>query len=104
MQGVVAFIFLGWSVVAASAELREVVVEKEDDCYKLRSETYLNADRDAIYQVLTDYEQFKKFSSTFVDDRTRSTSSPAIRTSRSEISPAFNSMVVAAIRRRSRSV
>ena len=53
--------------MAAGADIREVVVEKEDDGYKLRSETWFDADRDALYRILTDYEQFRKFTTAFVE-------------------------------------
>ena len=69
LQGIFVCVFLAGWMSAAAAELRDVVVEKEDDRYKLRSETYLEADREAIYRVLTDYDQFLKFSSTFVEAR-----------------------------------
>ena len=68
-RGIVASILLAWSVAVSSADLRNVVVEKNDDRYKLRSEAHINADRESVYRVLTDYEQFRKFSSAFVEAR-----------------------------------
>ena len=69
LQGVVALLLTSMSLMAAGADLREVVVEKQDDRYKLRSETWFDADRDALYRILTDYEQFRKFTTAFVESR-----------------------------------
>ena len=57
------------SAPLTAADLRDVVVEKEKSRYKLRSETWFDADRESLYRVLTDYDQFGKISSTFVEAR-----------------------------------
>jgi hypothetical protein len=52
-----------------SAELRDVVVEKEDKRYRLTSETRIDASVADLYRVLTDYDLFTEFSSVFVESR-----------------------------------
>ncbi len=52
---------------ADGAELRYVEVWMEDDRYHLISETLIEASQDDLYAVLTDYEQFKKFTSAIVE-------------------------------------
>lgn len=54
---------------ALSAELRDVVVEKEDKRYRLTSETRIDASVADLYRVLTDYDLFTEFSSVFVESR-----------------------------------
>jgi hypothetical protein len=51
------------------AELRDVVVEKEDKRYRLTSETRIDASVADLYRVLTDYDLFTEFSSVFVESR-----------------------------------
>lgn len=50
-----------------AAELRDVVVELEDGRYSLRSETFFEVDRDALYRVLTNFDLFEKFTSAIVE-------------------------------------
>lgn len=69
LRGVVACVCLLFAGPSIGADLREVVVEKENDRYKLRSETYFDADRESLFRVLADYDQFRKFTSTFVEAR-----------------------------------
>lgn len=57
------------STASRSAELRDVQVELKDHRYHLSSETYLDVSRDALYEVLTDFEQFEKFTSAIVESR-----------------------------------
>ena len=54
---------------APAAELVEVSVERVDDRYVLRSETLFDAARSDLYRVLTDYDQFEKFTSAFTESR-----------------------------------
>lgn len=54
---------------AQTADLREVTVEREDDRYRLRSETWFAVGREELYRVLTDYDLFVKFTSAFVESR-----------------------------------
>ena len=51
----------------SGAKLQSVEVWMKDGRYHLISETLLNAQPDDLYEVLIDYEQFKKFSSAIVD-------------------------------------
>ena len=60
------FTALAWlSSPALAAELMDVKVERVEGRYELRSETLFDADQDALYRVLTDYDQFEKFTSAF---------------------------------------
>jgi len=54
---------------AAAADLRDVVVERDDDRYRLRSETWFDASSEQLYRVLTNYDLFVKFTSAFVESR-----------------------------------
>ena len=69
LQGIIACASLLIASLVMSADLREVVVDKEGARYKLRSETYFDADRESLFRVLSDYDQFTKFTSTFVEAR-----------------------------------
>lgn len=69
LQLAAVFVALLISAPLTAADLREVVVEKEKARYKLRSETYFDADVESLYRVLTDYDLFGKISSTFVEAR-----------------------------------
>ncbi len=57
------------SRVVISAELRDVVVEKEEKRYRLTSETRFDTSAADLYRVLTDYDLFTEFSSVFVESR-----------------------------------
>lgn len=58
-----------WSATVGGADLRSVSVEKIDDRYHLVSQAWFAASRQELYRVLTDYDQFVKFTSAFVDTR-----------------------------------
>ena len=58
-----------YSFVVRSAELRDVTIELRDERYRLTSETYLDVSRESLYAVLSDFEQFKKFTSAIVESR-----------------------------------
>ncbi len=49
--------------------MRDVQVVLRDERYHLFSETYLDVSRAALYEVLTDFEQFEKFTSAIVEAR-----------------------------------
>jgi len=66
VAGVAACIAAG---CAAAADLRFIEVERDDDLYTLRSVSWFSAKPDALYDVLTDYDQFHKFSSAIVESR-----------------------------------
>ncbi|HEX7062750.1 MAG TPA: SRPBCC family protein [Woeseiaceae bacterium] len=52
---------------AAAADLREISVEYENDRYYLQSEVWFAAPREEIYRVLTDYDDYERISSAFVE-------------------------------------
>jgi hypothetical protein len=53
-----------WVTVPA-ASIRTLEVDYEDGVYSLESNTWLDAPREAIFNVLTDYERFGRISSTY---------------------------------------
>lgn len=57
------------SLVVRSAELRDVTVDLRNDRYRLTSETYLDVSRESLYAILSDFEQFEKFTSAIVESR-----------------------------------
>ncbi|NOX68700.1 MAG: SRPBCC family protein [Gammaproteobacteria bacterium] len=63
-----AFMLL-FATAAHSAELREVTVELQDDHYYLKSEAWLDASKEDIYRVLSDYDLYVQISSGFVESR-----------------------------------
>ena len=52
-----------------AADLQEVTVDRVDGRYVLRSETLFDTSREELYGVLTDYDQFKKFTSAFTESK-----------------------------------
>lgn len=64
--GAALFLF---SFVVRSAELRDISIELRGERYRLTSETYLDVSRESLYAVLSDFEQFKKFTSAIVESR-----------------------------------
>jgi len=62
-----AFVLLLAATTSRSAELREISVELEDDHYYLKSEAWMDASREEIYRVLTDYDLYVQISSGFVE-------------------------------------
>lgn len=62
----------GGSAVLACVELfaatiRTIEIEHDDGVYRLVSTAYLEAPREAIFEVLTDYERFGRISSIYKD-------------------------------------
>jgi len=57
------------SFVVRSAELRDVSIELKDERYRLTSETLLYVSRESLYAILSDFEQFEKFTSAIVESR-----------------------------------
>lgn len=51
------------------ATIRTVSIDHDDGRYRLTSSTYLDAPREAVFQVLTDYQQFERISSVFEESR-----------------------------------
>jgi ribosome-associated toxin RatA of RatAB toxin-antitoxin module len=58
-----------YSLVVRSAELRDITVDLRNDRYRLTSETYLDVSRESLYAILSDFEQFEKFTSAIVESR-----------------------------------
>lgn len=54
---------------AVAADLRSVVVDRDEGRYILRSETLLDTTQKDIYELLTDYDQFVKFTSAIEESR-----------------------------------
>jgi uncharacterized protein YndB with AHSA1/START domain len=50
-----------------AATIRTIKIEHDDGVYRLVSTAYLAAPREAIFEVLTDYERFGRISSTYKD-------------------------------------
>ncbi len=57
------------SAVSLSAELLDVQVRREDERYRLYSETNFVVGPRALYELLIDYEKFEKFTSAIVEAR-----------------------------------
>jgi len=49
------------------ATIRTIDVQHDDGVYRLVSDTYIDAPREAIFDVLTDYERFGRISSAYTD-------------------------------------
>ena len=60
---------LAAALSAGAADLRFIEVDRDDDLYTLRSVSWFAAQPDAVYGVLTDYDQFHKFSGAIVESR-----------------------------------
>lgn len=59
------------SLPVSSADLSDVEVSYEDGRYRLTSKTRFDATQSQLYAVLTDYAQFTRFSSAFVESENR---------------------------------
>jgi hypothetical protein len=70
-MSVVAALLLLQGLPAAAAELRDIVVEKNDDRYHLSSTTYFDATQSQLYNLLIDYDKFVLFSSAFAEAENR---------------------------------
>ncbi len=55
------------SLALRGAELLDVQVELRNDRYRLYSETHLDVNREALYELLTDFDKFEKFTSAIVE-------------------------------------
>jgi hypothetical protein len=53
----------------SAAEIRFIEVEREDNLYRLKSIAWFDVKSDALYGVLTDYEQFSRFTSAIVESK-----------------------------------
>ena len=55
------------SATVLPATVRMIEVAHDHGVYRLVSDTYIDAPREAIFEVLTDYEQFGRISSSYTD-------------------------------------
>lgn len=60
-------LLLSVSAWAPAAEFRDIMVEREDGLYSMRSEVYFDVEREYLYRVLTDFDLFKKFTGAIVE-------------------------------------
>ena len=60
---------LSCAVAAHAAELRSVTLDKRDGFYYATSEVWLDADLDAVFDVLSDWDISEQFSSLIVESR-----------------------------------
>jgi hypothetical protein len=59
------------SAAAAAAEFRTLDLIREDGVFRVESDVYLEAPPDGVYDVLSDYDNFERLSSVFVDSHMR---------------------------------
>ena len=62
-------LLLSISAMVPAAEFRDIMVEREDGLYSMRSEVYFDVEREYLYQVLTDFDLFKKFTGAIVESK-----------------------------------
>ena len=67
MLALLLFLFLG--AAADAAELRSVVVEREEDLYWLESEVWFDAETEALYEVFLNYDLTQEFTKFVVESR-----------------------------------
>lgn len=60
-------LLLSISTTVPAAEFRDIMVEREDGLYSMRSEVYFEVEREYLYRVLTDFDLFKKFTGAIVE-------------------------------------
>jgi hypothetical protein len=62
-------LLLSVSALAPAAEFRDIMVEREDGLYSMRSVVYFNVEREYLYRVLSDFDLFKKFTGAIVESK-----------------------------------
>ena len=70
LRRVVAGLFIGglWATAPSfAAIITTIEVDYDDGVYRLDSDTYIDAPREAIFDVITDYENFGRISSAYTD-------------------------------------
>jgi len=67
IRSLLGVLLLSIAAAAPAAEFRDIMVEREDDLYSMRSVVYFNVERKYLYRVLTDFDLFKKFTSAIVE-------------------------------------
>ena len=66
---IAAAVFFGAPNMVAAAELRNIVVDRQDGIYRLESTSWLNVEPEALYAVLANHDLFGKFTSAVVESR-----------------------------------
>jgi uncharacterized protein YndB with AHSA1/START domain len=68
-RGALVFAVVGICTTATvlPATIRTIDVKHDDGVYRLVSDTYIDAPREAIFEVLTDYERFGRISRAYTD-------------------------------------
>jgi uncharacterized protein YndB with AHSA1/START domain len=64
---VLAVVGICTTATVLSATVRSIDVQYDDGVYRVVSDTYVDAPREAIFEVLTDYERFGRISSAYTD-------------------------------------
>ncbi|RLA22882.1 MAG: hypothetical protein DRQ63_12250 [Gammaproteobacteria bacterium] len=67
LRGLLGALLLSISALAPAAEFRDILVEREDGLYSMRSVVFFNVEPEYLYRVLTDFDLFKKFTSAIVE-------------------------------------
>jgi hypothetical protein len=67
IRAALAVLLLSISAWVPAAEFRDIMVEREDGIYSMRSEVFFEVERVFLYRVLTDFDLFKKFTSAIVE-------------------------------------
>lgn len=60
---------LAWSASSAAAELRSIEFDRVDDRYVATADIWLDAPRDSVFEVLSDWDDAQRFSSLIVAAR-----------------------------------
>lgn len=68
-RGLALLVALTAAGAAGAAEIREVTVEHRDGRYYMHSETWFDAPRLGVFDVLTDYDRFHRISSIYEETR-----------------------------------
>jgi len=66
-RALAAGVLLAAAAAAAAADLRAISVVYEDDRYRLESEVWFEAGSEALYRVLTNFDDYERISSAFVE-------------------------------------
>ncbi len=64
---VLAVVGICTTATVLPATVRTIDVQYDDGVYRVVSDTYVDAPREAIFEVLTDYERFGRISSAYTD-------------------------------------
>ena len=67
IRSLLGVLLLAISAMVPAAEFRDIMVEREDGLYSMRSEVYFDVEREYLYRVLTDFDLFKKFTGAIVE-------------------------------------